>query len=144
MRKKNRSKQRISWCAGVVVLLLASEGMANDSCHEWKREHSSWMTEVVRLYLGGAPQAELDSAMFELLQREAYLTSCDVSVQKARGEMVSWRLLGRTPDEYGSAVLETVLDCSGFELDLRQRFESSAADAFRPERRYGWSSRGTR
>jgi len=144
MRKWIRSTQWISWCAGVAVLFLATEGLANDSCHEWKREHSSWMTEVVRLYLGGAPQTELDAAMFELLQREAYLTSCDVSLQKARGEMVSWRLLGRTPDEYGSAVLETVLDCSGFELDLRQRFESSTAAAFRPAERYGWSSRGAR
>ena len=39
---------------------------------------------MVKRYLGRAPQRELDEAVFELLQREAYLTSCDQSVRAAR------------------------------------------------------------
>jgi hypothetical protein len=78
---------------------------------------------VVRLYLGGAPQRELDTALFEMFQREAYLTSCDTSVQAGRGDMVGWRLVGRPPEDYGSAVLESVLERAGFDVGLRSLFE---------------------
>lgn len=115
--------------AATACLSAAGAAVASDSCIEWKREHAQWMTEAVRLYLRAAPQAELDAALFELLQREAYMTSCDVSVRAARGELVGWRLVDRSPDEYGSAVLETVLACSGFDLDLRALFEREIAVA---------------
>jgi hypothetical protein len=75
---------------------------------------------VVRGYLGGAPQPELDVALFELLQREAWLTACDLSVEGARAELVGWRLVGRSPDHYATAVLESVLAQGGFDLDLRR------------------------
>jgi len=75
---------------------------------------------VVRGYLGGAPQSELDGALFELLQREAWLTACDLSVEGARAELVGWRLVGRSPDYYAAAVLESILAQGGFELDLRR------------------------
>jgi hypothetical protein len=86
-------------------------------------EPRDWKTEVVRRYLHGAPQREVDDAIFEMLQREAYLTSCDVSVAAARGELVGWRLVGRMPEEYGSAVLESVLERAGFDLGLRSLFD---------------------
>ena len=90
-----------------------------DSCREWRGEHFEWRAEVVRRYLGGAPQRELDHAVFELLQREAYLTSCEQSVSVARDEMVGWRLVGRVPDEYASAVVESLLERAGFDVGLR-------------------------
>ncbi len=33
--------------------------------------------------------------------------------------MVGWRLVGRTPDDYGGAVLESVLERAGLDMDLR-------------------------
>lgn len=102
------------------VLLFAAGGAdaAVDSCREWRQEHLDWKTETLRRYLRGAPQRELDGALFELLQREAYLTSCDVSVRSGRDELVGWRLLGRAPEEYGSAVVESVLERAGFDVGL--------------------------
>jgi hypothetical protein len=67
-----------------------------------------------------APRSELDAALFELLQREAWLTACELSVEGARAELVGWRLVGRSPDHYAGAVLESVLDQGGFDLDLRR------------------------
>ena len=78
---------------------------------------------MLRRYLRGAPEREVDAAVFELLQREAYLTSCEVSVEGGRDKLVGWRLVGRTPDEYGSAVAESVLERAGFDLSLRSLFE---------------------
>ena len=122
------SQWTVMGAACVATLLLgATAASANDSCREWKREHKQWMTAAVGRYLHGAPQAELDAAVFEVLQREAYLTSCEVSTETARNEMVGWRLVGRSPEDYGSAVLETVLACSGFDLDMRRRFAGSLA-----------------
>jgi hypothetical protein len=105
------------------LIVGASARADGDSCREWRGEHHSWKTEGLRRYLRGAPQRELDEAMFELLQREAYLTSCDVSVRGGRDELVGWRLVERLPEEYGSAVVESVLERAGFELELRQLFE---------------------
>ena len=70
-----------------VVLCAATASAASDSCREWQQEHKQWMTRAVSLYLHGAPQAELDGAVFEILQRESYLTSCDLPVEKARSEL---------------------------------------------------------
>jgi hypothetical protein len=96
---------------------------SDESCREWRDEHRVWKTEGLRRYLRGAPQRELDEAMFEVLQREAYLTSCDVSVEGGRDELVGWRQVERSPEEYASAVAESVLERAGFELELRQLFE---------------------
>jgi len=115
----------VGGAALVMSLLLGVTAQAdNDSCREWRGEHRSWKTEALRRYLHGAPQRELDEAVFEVLQREAYLTSCDVSVEGGRDELVGWRLVGRMPEDFGSAVAESVLARAGFELDLRELFEN--------------------
>jgi hypothetical protein len=106
--------------AAALLVGSAAQG-GSDSCREWRREHCAWKAESMRRYLLGAPQRELDAAIFEMLQREAYLTSCDISVQGSRGVLVGWRLVGRSPDEYGSAVLEAVLERAGFDVGLREQ-----------------------
>jgi hypothetical protein len=119
------TRNRMILAAVSAALLGAGAAQAGDSCREWRGEHLAWKTEVVRRYLGGAPQRDLDAAIFEVLQREAYLTSCEVSVQGARADLVGWRIVGRTPEEYGSAVLESVLERGGFDLDLRRMFAAA-------------------
>ncbi len=127
--EKIATRARAGLAAAALAGLLAAAGASAepDSCREWKAEHAQWMTESARLYLTGAPQGELDAAVFELLQREAYLTSCDVTADSARTERVGWRLVGRHPDEYGSAVLEALLDGAGFDSGLRSLFEGTPA-----------------
>ena len=122
-------KRSMRWIAGgvgasvLVLSLLAgvSARADNDSCQEWRGEHRAWKTEGLRRVLHGAPQRELDEAIFELLQREAYLTSCDSPVESSRRSMVGWRLVGRVPDEYGSVVVEALLDNAGFDVGLRDQ-----------------------
>ena len=115
--------------AALVMSLLVgvSAHAGNDSCREWRGEHRAWKTEALRRYLRGAPQRELDEAVFEVLQREAYLTSCDVSVEGGRDDLLGWRLVDRLPEDYGSAVAESVLERAGFELELRDLFATRAA-----------------
>jgi hypothetical protein len=103
----------------VGALASTSARAAGDPCREWQDEHATWRSEVVRLYLRGASQRALDEAVFELVQREAYLTSCPASVPVARPVMVGWRLVDRSPDDYASAVVESVLEQAGFDLSLR-------------------------
>ena len=127
---KRKSKRRgvagAALAASLASLLVAgSAGAAGDSCREWRLEHRSWKIEALRRYLRGAPEREVDAAVFELLQREAYLTSCEISVEGGRDELVGWRLVGRTPEEYGSAVAESVLGRAGFDLSLRSLFEAA-------------------
>jgi hypothetical protein len=62
-----------------------------------------------------------------VLQREAYLTSCEISVDGGRQDLVGWRLVGRMPEEYGSAVVESVLERAGFATELRRHFQPRAA-----------------
>jgi hypothetical protein len=107
--------------AAALLLGAAGAHAGNDSCREWQKEHCEWKARAVKRYLGGAPQRELDEAVFEILQLEAYLTSCDVSGRSSRSTMVGWRLVGRTTDEFSSAVLESVLERSGFDVGLRSR-----------------------
>jgi hypothetical protein len=109
--------------AALATLLFAASGAqaGDESCREWQKEHCEWKARAIHRYLRGAPQRALDEALFEILQREAYLTSCEVSGRAARGAMVGWRLVDRTPDEFGSAVLESVLERSGFDVGLRSR-----------------------
>jgi len=106
------------------LLVGVTAQAGNDSCREWRGEHRGWKTEALRRYLRGAPQRELDEAVFEVLQREAYLTSCDLSVEGGRDDLLGWRLVGRLPEDFGSAVAESVLERAGFELELRELFES--------------------
>ena len=124
-------KRSMKWIGrgvgGAALLTSLLAGVAaradNDSCREWRAEHRVWKTEGLRRYLRGAPQRELDAALFEVLQREAYLTSCDISVDCGRDELVGWRLVDRLPEEYGSAVVESVLERAGFQIELRTLFE---------------------
>jgi hypothetical protein len=110
--------------AALAAGLLAAwtAGADADSCREWRQEHQAWKTESLRRYLNGAPQREVDAAVFEVLQREAYLTSCEVSVQSGRDELVGWRLVDRTPEEYGAVVVESVLERAGFDVGLETIF----------------------
>jgi hypothetical protein len=118
----------ICFATAAATLLTAPGAHAgNDSCREWQKEHCDWKARAIQRYLRGAPQRDLDEAIFEVLQREAYLTSCDASAQSSRNAMVGWRLVDRTPDEYGSAVLESVLERSGFDVGLRSRLSGVLA-----------------
>lgn len=105
--------------AALALALVAGAATAeSDPCREWVVEHDHWKKEVVGRYLSPVPQEDLDKAVFELLQREAYLTSCDESVRAGRAERVAWRMLDRLPDEYAAAVVESVLDSAGYDLAL--------------------------
>ena len=100
--------------AALAASLLAASvaGAGNDSCREWRHEHRLWKTETLRRYL-----------------REAYLTSCETSVAGGHDELVGWRLVGRTPEDYGSAVVESLLDRAGFDLELSGLFGASVSGA---------------
>ena len=146
--RKTLAGRVLATAAASLLALGAIDAGANDSCREWRNEHAHWKVRAIRCYLHGAPQQDVDEAVFEMLQREAYLTSCETSVQMARGDMIGWRLADRSPDEYGSAVLESVLERSGFDVGLRGLFEvaPSPSVASRPaaiggKRRRGWSAR---
>ena len=134
------ARNRLAAAAAALPLLWAGVAGAAESCREWRDEHGYWKVQAARRALGAAPRHELDTAVFELLQREAYLTSCEVSVRGARADLVGWRLLGRAPDEYGSAVLESLLERGGFDLDLRRLFAAAPppASAARRDRRSGY------
>ena len=123
---KRTMRTRNGWLrlllAGAFILSAGSAQADTRSCREWRHEHREWKTEVLRRYLHAAPQASVDDAVFELLQREAWLTSCDVSVRVGRDELVGWRLAGRVPDEYGNAVVESILERAGFEVTLHELF----------------------
>lgn len=145
MKRTSKARRRAGALLAASLLLASSVAAAEDSCREWRLEHRSWKTEALRRYLHGAPEREVDAAVFELLQREAYLTSCEISVEGGRDELVGWRLVGRTPEEYGSAVAESVLERAGFDLSLRSLFEpASSASAAAPSRHASrrWSLRG--
>jgi len=108
--------------AGAGILAAAAPAGA-DSCRDWQGEHDRWKSEAVRRYLDGSPQERIDAAIFEMLQREAYLTSCELPMRRARTDLVGWRLVDRPADEYGRAVVESLLEASGLPLDVRSWFE---------------------
>jgi len=115
--------------AGGAVLVsgLIGTGVASastDTCREWRDEHRRWKREALTRVLLGAPERDVDAAIFEVLQREAYLTSCEISLEGGRDELVGWRLVGRPPEEYGSVVAESLLERAGFDLDLKPLFVS--------------------
>lgn len=112
--------------------LTAAAPASADSCREWQAEHRQWKTEVVRRYLDGSSRRDLDTAVFEMLQREAYLTSCDLPVSRARQTLVGWRLVGLGPDDYGRAVVESLLAEAGLELQVRSWFGAMLSQAPAP------------
>ncbi len=114
-----------SWGLGIVCGLglgLGAPGVQaeSDACREWQQEHRDWKIEALQATLRGRPQAAIDETIFEVLQREAYLTSCETAVPVARSELIGWRLVGRSPEQYGAALLESVLAQAGFDLELGQ------------------------
>jgi len=127
LEKSSNRRVRAAYLAVVATALFAGAAAeaGSDSCREWRQEHCAWKAEAMRRYLTGAPQRELETAIFEMLQREAYLTSCEVSVQGSREVLVGWRLVGRGPEEYGSAVLESVLERAGFDTSLRSELSDA-------------------
>ena len=125
MEKTRRLRSRPGMLALALWLGAAPALAEGDSCREWEEEHCRWKAETVRRYLTGASPRELDEALFELLQREAYLTACEVPVERGRSTLVGWRLVGRAPDEYGSAVLESLLEKSRLEVGLGTLFDDA-------------------
>lgn len=123
---RNETRRTTLWLAALCAIGSLFQGSVaqadSASCREWRHEHREWKTDVLRRYLTGAPQSAVDAAVFELLQREAWLTSCDVSVRVGRDELVGWRLANKVPDEYGNAVVESVLDRAGFAVGLHELF----------------------
>ena len=127
-------KIRVSHIGAFLGLGLMALGTAlpsparseSQTCREWRDEHRDWKVEAIRRYLTGATEREVDMALFELMQREAYLTSCETRVNFGRSELVGWRLVGRIPEQYGSAVLESVLGQAGFDVELTHLFRSTA------------------
>lgn len=104
--------------AGMTVPLRAAS--ETDACREWRAEHRDWKIEALQATLRGRPQAAIDETIFEVLQREAYLTSCETAVPAARAEWIGWRLADRSPDQYGAALLEAVLAQGGFDFELAE------------------------
>jgi len=128
----------------LLSLALAAPAGAQDSCREWTDEHCELKAKVMGLALRGASPDEIDAALFELLQREAYLTSCESSVETTRAAQVGWRLVSRAPDEYASAVFDSVLARAGLDPELRGLFAEPvraasppSAPRFRPLGRFG-------
>lgn len=115
---------------GVSIAGIAAAGAAQaDSCREWTQEHWAIKSDIVRLYLKGAGQETLDGAVFELLQREAYMTSCDPSSVIQPTHQVGWRLLDRDPDEYAGAVMEALLADAGIAPKLAGLFASGELES---------------
>ncbi len=121
---------RIRMGSALGIALLAAVAPAPraeavpQACRDWRSEHRAWTVEAVQRVLASAPRRAVDEAVFEILQREAWLTSCPVTVAGARYELIGWRLVGRAPDSFGSAVLESILARAGLELDLRRWFSA--------------------
>jgi len=125
-----RTRRRLRMLAALAVAAVLgphAARAAEEPCREWRVEHRRLTSEVLRAWLAGAPQRELDGFVFELLQREAWLTSCDLPVEAAREELVGWRLVGRAPDHYGAAVVESVLERAGFDPALKHIFRKREA-----------------
>ena len=108
-------------CAGILLcatVLAAGVASGSQTCREWWRDHEDWKARALSLYLSDASQRELDAAMFEIVQLEAYLTACAGSVAGQRERLVSHRTLQRPVDEYAAVVPESLLDQAGFDLSL--------------------------
>ncbi len=108
-----RVRAALAAAVGACALAAAAAAAVPQSCRDWRDEHRAWKVEALRRYLADAAQPALDEAVFEMLQREAYLTACPVTAAGARAELVGWRLLGRGPDDYAGAVLDSLLEQAG-------------------------------
>jgi hypothetical protein len=127
MRHTTANRNIVLASSAIAAWILLFGGSASaEPCHEWEHEHRTGKATVAHLYLQNAPQEELDAAMFGLLRTEALLSSCQIPVSVARCEMIGWRLVGRFPSEYGSAVLESLLEQAGLDLTLQDRFGSGS------------------
>lgn len=118
-------KRKIFVTAALVAGLglgLATSAHATDTCRDWLDEHAEWKAKVLGRTLADAPQRAIDQAVFEMMQREAYLTSCPTRVRALRPHMVGWRLVDRDVDGYATAVIESILEEGGLDLDWRARF----------------------
>ncbi len=132
-RTARRHARSLALSLGLSLLVAALPASA-DSCRDWIREHFDWKSEVARRYLGGAPTPALDAAVFELLQREAYLSSCELPVRDARRRLVGWRLVDHTPDDYPRLVVASLVASAGTELDVERLFVPARAEAPPPRR----------
>ncbi len=114
----------------VLGLAAASPAQAgSETCRDWMREHADWKGKVLGRYLAAASRRDVDEAVFELMQREAYLTSCPTRVRALRPHMVGWRLVDRDVDGYAAAVIESILEEGGLDLDLLRRFADVVGSA---------------
>jgi hypothetical protein len=107
--------------AGLVLVALGWVGqpsLASETCREWWREHQNWKAKALAFYLSDASQRELDAAMFEVVQLEAYLTVCEGAPPGKRARLVSQRTVGRPVDEYAATVAESLLEQAGLDLSL--------------------------
>ncbi|MDJ0787853.1 MAG: hypothetical protein QNK05_13670 [Myxococcota bacterium] len=125
MRRIRRAALALSLC---LAASSTAASAASEACREWWNEHQSWKAEVVHRHLAGHSQRALDEAVFELLQREAWLTSCERSARLGRDRLVGFRLVGQLPENYSGVVVETILEQAGFDLEL-QRLIGDAAKA---------------
>ena len=123
-----RSIRVLATLAAAAALGPHAARAAEEPCREWRVEHRRLTSEVLHAWLAGAPQADVDASVFELLQREAWLTSCDLPPDVARDELVGWRLVGRAPDHYGAAVVESVLSRAGFDPALAHMFRRARSE----------------
>lgn len=121
-RSTRRRRLAALAAAGLATGVAAAASAASDPCRDWEDEHTDYKARVVHGYLTSAPQGQLDADVFELIQREAYLTSCPDSVAAERSHRVGWRLVGLGTDGYAGAVVDSVLEQGGFALDLRPLF----------------------
>lgn len=123
-RIRSRRSAWMGTLVGVAALGFSSMAQA-DSCDDWRDEHADWKAKALAMRLRNAPQPETDRVMFEMLQREAYLSSCDLPSAVVRGDLVGWRLVERDRLDLSDAVLDSVLERAGFELDLATRIANA-------------------
>lgn len=121
--------------AGAACTLLAATAFAamvlaprparaeDDICKTWVREHCMAKADYIRLYLDpSVSAAALDRRLYELLQLESYLLSCDIPEQRLRRSLVGWRLIGKPADSFGGEVFASAYAEAGLQLNPRSVF----------------------
>lgn len=113
----------------LLVLLIAGlptpAAAEDDICKTWVREHCMAKAEYIRLYLDPSVSAEkLDRRLYDMLQLESYLLSCNLPEQRRRRSLVGWRLIDKSADSFGQAVLASAYAEAGLELHPRSVFGS--------------------
>ncbi|MEE8312638.1 MAG: hypothetical protein V3R77_10280 [Candidatus Binatia bacterium] len=95
----------------------------DDICKTWVREHCMAKADYIRSYLDPSVPAEaLDRRLYEMLQLESYLLSCNIPEQRLRRSLVGWRLIGKSPDSFGREVFASAYAEAGLELSPRSVF----------------------